>query len=109
MALYRCRVRGENFPGQLIGSQNRVGFYTTRFVMADSCGEAEKAGLELLREEPDLRAVPAELTQQEPRATVYFDEIVEVDPNTDRTPNSGFTWFEMDAKPNGDDAWYLLE
>src|SRR4051794_18549300 len=34
MAWFRCCVRGENFPGQLVCEAGLVGFYVTRFVEA---------------------------------------------------------------------------
>ena len=95
MALYRCLIRGENFPGQLMLSKGLVGFYTTRFVEADSAEAAELAGLDVLRHDPDLQIRLEKLQQQEPQAKVYFEEIVEVDPDTKRVPNKGATWFDI--------------
>ena len=96
MPLFRCMIRGENFPGQLIGQKGLVGFYTTRFVEADNAEEAELAGLEVLRTDPDLEIRSEKLRQQEPLAKVYFEEIVEVAEDTDRVPNEGATWFGME-------------
>jgi hypothetical protein len=38
--LYRCLVRGENFPGEMLSLPYDVGFYTTRFVAASDAGAA---------------------------------------------------------------------
>ncbi len=96
MGLFRCFVRGENFPGQVIGQKGLYGFYTTRFVEADNCDEAELAALEILRSEPGLQISSEELKKKEPQAKVYFEEINEVDASTDQLPNKGATWFEME-------------
>jgi hypothetical protein len=95
LILYRCLIRGENFPGQLIRSKGLVGFYATRFVTAASPDEAEFTALEMLRRDPDFQISSEKLRRQEPPAKVYFDEIVDVDSRTDQTPNSGATWFNM--------------
>lgn len=33
---FNCLILVENFPGELIKEKSRVGFYTTRFVQANS-------------------------------------------------------------------------
>ena len=96
MPLFRCMIRGENFPGQLIGKKELVGFYATRFVEADSAEEAELSGLEMLRNDPSFEIRSEKLRQQEPPAKVFFEEIVEVAPETDQVPNKGATWFNME-------------
>ena len=95
MALFRCLIRGENFPGQIIGLKGLIGFYTTRFIEAADTEEAELAGLEMLRADPDLQIKSEKLKQQEPLAKVYFEEIIQVVEDTERKPNRGATWFEM--------------
>ena len=96
MPLFRCMIRGENFPGQVIRQRGLVGFYTTRFVEAENAEEAEFAGLEMLRADPGFEIRSEKLRQQEPQAKVFFEEIVEVAPDTDQVPNKGATWFNME-------------
>lgn len=92
--LYRCLVRGENFPGEMLTLPYDVGFYTTRFVTAADAGAAEMAVLAMLKEDPALARpdVPAEKAK---RARVYFEKIEVVPDDTPQTPNSGFTFFQM--------------
>jgi hypothetical protein len=71
------------------------GFHACRFVEADNADEAEMRCLEALRVEPTFRVKSEKLRQQTPPAKIYFEEIIEVDPDTKRTPNSGAIWFEM--------------
>jgi hypothetical protein len=92
MALFRCLIVGENFPGVLIGQEDDIGFYATRFVEATSAKEAEMAALELLRHDKSLD-VPA--NARSPQARVYFEEIDEMPLETERVPNEGFTFFRM--------------
>ena len=94
MPLFRCFIRGENFPGRLAGLRKPVGFYVTRFVEASSAEAAEDIALAALKEEPKLR-LPVGLAKSAAAARVYFEEIVEVEPSW-RQPESGFTFFEME-------------
>ena len=93
--LYRCLIRGENFPGELLGEYGLMGFYTTRWVEAASEEEAEMLALEALRSDPDLQP-SLEVRDRSKAAKVFFEEIDEVPPETERCPNKGATWFRMD-------------
>ena len=92
MPLFRCSIRGENFPGALLGEASPVGFYATRFVDAPSSDEAELLALGLLRDE-EVFNIPPETRSD--NAKVFFDEIVEVATDSARMPNSGFSFFVM--------------
>jgi hypothetical protein len=92
MALFRCDILGENFPGLIIGESRPVGFYTTRFVEADSTDEAEAKALEILKDDEAFNISP---TARSTDAKVYFENIVEVPADTERIPNRGFTFFVM--------------
>lgn len=92
MPLYRCSICGENFPGDMLGESSPIGFYTTRFVNADSPEQAEMLALDLLRGE-EFFNIPAEKRSED--AKVFFEEIAEVAPDTERVPNSGFSFFVM--------------
>ncbi len=92
MPLYRCLICGENFPGALLGKHSPIGFYATRFVEAATPGEAEAQVLDLLRND-DVLKIRAELRNEDAR--VFFEEIAEVSADSERAPNSGFTFFAM--------------
>jgi hypothetical protein len=94
MPVFLCLIRGENFPGELIGLTSAVGFHTTRLVEAQSAAEAEQIAVAALRQDAALTVT------SEPRvknATVYFEGIEEVPAATVRGPNTGFTFFSMDS------------
>ena len=92
--LYRCSIRGESFPGELVGSKGLYGFYTTRWIEAASAEEAEMTALELLKSEPTFQIKSPKLREQS-KAKVYFEEIVPVR-ETKRKPGGGATWFKME-------------
>src|SRR3546814_18078626 len=79
MPLFRCIICGENFPGTLLGQEELVGFYTTRFVEADSPEQAEIMAIELLRNDPSLDVSSEHRTQS---AKVFFEDIDEVPGDT---------------------------
>ena len=93
MPVFRCFIRGENFPGSLACRAEPVGFYATRWVEADSSAEAEMLALELLRNDSTLGSVPPE--QQTKDAQVFFENIEEVLPEPGRGSGAGFTFFPM--------------
>lgn len=92
MPIFRCFIRGDNFPGKLLGQKKPIGFYTTRFVEADSPEQAEAFAVELLRNDSDLDVPPEHRTQD---AKVHFEDIDEVPAQTKQMPNAGFTFFTM--------------
>src|SRR3546814_8747667 len=82
MPLFRCIICGENFPGTLLGQEELVGFYTTRFVEADSPEQAEIMAIELLRNDPSLDVSSEHRTQS---AKVFFEDIDEVPRSEEHT------------------------
>ena len=93
MPLFRCLMRGENFPFDVDGAWKSVGFYATRFVDAASAEEAEAAALGLLKADPALARESS--TPGLEHARVVFEEIEEVAAVTG--PNAGFTFFEEET------------
>lgn len=93
MPVFRCFIRGENFPGKLVGQVAPIGFYTTRFVDAETPEQAEMLAVGLLRVDEDLDVAPEHRT---PDAKVYFEKIEEVPAEMERKPNKGFSFFTMD-------------
>ena len=92
MKLYRCFIKGENFA--IGGSDGPYGFYTTRFVRAESAERAETLAVEILRSDPKLDAPPS--TRSE-KTMVYFESIEEIDaiPQGVNEPGTGFAFFKM--------------
>lgn len=93
MPVFRCFIRGENFPGSLSRQGEPVGFYTTRWVDAESPVEAEMLALGLLREDPILNSVAAE--DRSENAQIFFEKIEEVLSEPGRVSGAGFTFFPM--------------
>ncbi|GAB2524003.1 hypothetical protein [Lysobacter humi (ex Lee et al. 2017)] len=93
MPVFRCFIRGENFPGSLLGQAEPIGFFATRFVEAASAAEAEMVALDLLRQDPTFDAVGPEDRMEDAR--VYFEEIDEEPADFERGPGKGFSFFPM--------------
>jgi hypothetical protein len=95
MALFRCSIRGENFPGELVGQSVAVGFRATRFIEAPSAADAERLVVAALRQDAALTVAVEPRTKN---AKVYFESIEEVPAETERVPNEGFTFFPMESQ-----------
>jgi hypothetical protein len=94
MKLYRCFIEGKNFPLEVDGQEGPVGFYTTRFVRADSPENAEILALEMLRSDPSLDVEPAKRRKD---TQVLFESISEIDsiPEGCDATGTGFVFFPM--------------
>jgi hypothetical protein len=93
MAWFRCLIRGENFPGQMIGEAGPVGFYVTRFVEAADTTEAEAAALRALRAEPKMTPPPGHTPSGQAR--VFFEVVEEVAAADVPPVQTGFAWHPM--------------
>ena len=94
MKLFRCLIEGANFPFELDGEPGLFGFYTTRFVRADTAEQAELLALETLRADPKLDVPPAKRTKD---TMVYFKEIEEISAIPEGVDGSGtgYAFFPM--------------
>lgn len=94
MNWYRCLIRGENFPGALIGEAHPIGFFTTRYVEALTPDAAEMKALSNLKLHPSLQ-LPKGVNKPK-NARVYFEEIVEVSADEVTDTDMGFSFHAMD-------------
>jgi hypothetical protein len=95
MVWFRCFIRGENFPGQLIGEPGPIGFYVTRFVEATETEAAEAQALDTLRSEPKLSTPPGFTPNGQSK--IFFEEIAKVDASQVPGIPPGFAWYPMAA------------
>ena len=93
MTWYKCFIAGENFPGAIIGESNPIGFYTTRFVEANSPEEAETKALANLKSEQTFSLPPG--VARPSNTKVYFENIEEVERSEVDETNLGFSFFVM--------------
>ena len=77
----------------LEGKFQLMGFYTSRWVEADTAEAAERLALEMIRSEFQFSE---EDRRRAPDAKMFFEEIVEVEPDTPRGLNKGASWFPME-------------
>ncbi len=89
MPIWQCLIRGENFfPEEQL--QQRMGFYTTRWVQALDSGKAELKVVEMLRAESTLQR-PDWHDGCEPKSKIFVEEISICEGQPQR--NQGFVWF----------------
>ena len=91
MAWFRLFACGEDFPVVIDGEVIVCGFYTTRYIEAETASEAESIASDLLFEDPDLETPPG-WDDIQPR--IVFEEVEQVAAPIDI--NDGFSFFPMD-------------
>lgn len=91
MAWYRVFACGEDFPVIIEREVVVAGFYTTRYVEADSPGEAEALCSELLFDDPDLETPPG-YEDIQPRIMIEECELVAAPVDID----NNFSFFPME-------------
>ncbi|MDY3558519.1 hypothetical protein R5W23_005639 [Gemmata sp. JC673] len=95
MAWFRCFIRGEGFPGEIVGETGPVGFYVTRFVEAAAPEAAEVAALQVLKADPKLAPPPGYTPSGQAR--VVFEEIEELAAEPVPAVQPGFAWHPMEG------------
>jgi hypothetical protein len=92
---WRVYLRGENFLLSLDGKPARMGFYTTRFVQANTRDGAEILAVDLIRQDRWLRDSTSNQRTDPPR--IFADEIDAVDASAVPDVAAGYTFFPMDS------------
>ena len=94
---YKVLVRGENFLMNLDGKNQRLGFYTTRFVEAQNEEGAEEKAIALLRDDPKLRS--SVLNDQSDAPVMFAEEIVELTSFDGlKMPGTGFVFYPKESE-----------
>lgn len=97
MKNYKVFVRGENFLINLDGVNQKMGFYTTRFVEAESEVAAEYAVMDILRSDPKL--VKGVLNEESDPPMMYVEELEELESMKGYpVPGTGFTFYPEETK-----------
>jgi len=91
VAWFRLFACGEDFPVVLDGEVVIAGFYTTRYVEAETASQAEALASEMLFDDIDLET-PAGYDDYQPR--IVFEEVEQVAEPLDI--NDGFSFFPME-------------
>lgn len=58
MPYYRCLVNGSGFPGEMVETEGKVGFYASRALQALNERQAKARMMKRLRREPELQPPP---------------------------------------------------
>ena len=96
MPFYRCMMRGEDFPGELIGSTGDFGFYTTRWVQALTAWRAELKAVEMIRKE--LKGKMPQGLPPPTRARIHREEVEKID-KLPRFRGGGAVWYRQEDEP----------
>lgn len=90
MKKYRLYIKGSNFLLTSKGKLIKHGFYTTRYVEAETQENAEKAAIDLIR----LELAGNIANEKDNPPVMYVLEIVEMESfDGASVPGKGFTWY----------------
>ncbi len=99
MKKYKVFIRGENFLMNVEGVKKKLGFYTARFVEANSEEEAGNAVMDMLR--ADLKFEKSALNDRSDSPVMYAQEIEELKSFDGYPyPGAGFIWFPSESEGN---------
>jgi hypothetical protein len=97
MKKFKVLVRGENFLINLDDVKQKMGFYTTRFVEAESEEAAENVAMDMLRHDPKL--VKGVLNERSDPPMMYAEEIEELKSFEGfPVPGGGFAFYPEDSE-----------
>lgn len=92
MKKFRVFIRGENFLINLDGVEQKLGFYTTRYVEAQDEEAAEYAVMDILRADPKL--AKGVLNDKSDPPMMYAEEVDEIDSFEGcPLPGTGFAFY----------------
>jgi len=92
MKKFRVFIRGENFLINLDGIEQKLGFYTTRYVEAQDEKAAEYIVMDMLREDPKL--AQGVLNDKSDPPLMFAEEVEEVVSFEGRPfPRTGFAFY----------------
>jgi len=94
---YKVSLNGENFWLEMEGKHSRMGFYTTRYVVAQNEQEAENNAVQMLRDDPTLKNI---LNDKSDPPMIYCEGIEVIDtfePSTVVNPGYVFYPGETDS------------
>lgn len=95
MKIFKCFIRGEGFPGLVVGVSGSVGFYTTHYVRASDESEIESIVWQNMLNDERLSPILAPCDLSEIKVTL--EEIEGVPEDDFNRELQGFVWYEMNT------------
>lgn len=93
MAYFLVLLHGANFVFNFDGDEKKGGFYTTRWVKADSEKEAELKAVSLIKSDQSLHDVSVRVEAHTPM--IYLEEIAKINwfQYLRKRPGKGYTFY----------------
>ena len=88
------RLNGQNFWLKLEDGAKRYGFFTVRYVEAESATQAESVAVQLLRDDPTLQKA---LNERSDPPMIYAEEVTRDFERPSEYGNSGYTFYPEDS------------
>lgn len=96
MPKYQVEIDAKNFLVEMDGELAKYGFISFQFVEADDSGAAERAAVQMLRDDEELRGIV--LNEETDPPVMDVTKIVELAPTVDLPSQPGRVWYEMNPK-----------
>lgn len=90
---YQVMLRGENFELIWEGQVKNLGFFTTRWVKAESIEDAEQKAVTLIKQDDSLKAMMVEQPTLTPM--IYLEEVT-IAKWWKRLGGKGYSFWEME-------------
>ena len=88
-------LRGENYLIRVEGKKSLMGFYTTRFIEAESLEKAENLAVDTIRKDKNIENVILNKFWHK-KPMIYFEEEYEIE-EKEMENSHGYTWFPMES------------
>src|SRR5688572_14762202 len=97
MNKYKVFINGRNFWMEANGQSKLMGFYTTRFVEADTPENAENLAVDLVRTDAELRKA---ITNEKSNPPMIYAKDIELLQTSEgvRLPGAGYTFYEEESE-----------
>ena len=93
MKKYRVILNGRNFKIESDGKLQKVGFYTTRWVQAETPQAAELEAIDLVRQDSSLKVAIRNLSDDPPM--IYLDALSQIESfDGISLPGSGYSFYQ---------------
>lgn len=97
MKYYQVMLEGKDFLIEMEGKEDLFGYFTTRWVKADSPEDAELKAVDLVKKDEQLVGITKNMDGSKPAPMIYLSEMCNVNwfQYLRRKPGKGYSFFPM--------------
>ena len=95
MKKYKVLIEGRNLLLNVDGQEQKIGFFTTRWIEANNANDAEKFAIENIRNDPKIKNNILNFKTDPP--FMHASEVEEVNFLSGKETNTGFVFFPEES------------